>query len=268
MAAKGSGAAGVSHIGNWRREHVIVGLCAVCAFISYADRVNLSVAVIPMAEQLGWNLSEKAAVLAAFFYGYVCSQVFGAYLSVRFGPKPVLGLAVFLWSVVTIITPAMAAQSAHTLAATRVALGLLEGVTYPVMFHLFADHVSITERSWAIAVINMGNGLGAMTAFAVSPLFIAWWGWPSVFHVFGALGIVWSLIWACVVDAKPAVTAASQALPEVGKGFFLIARTRICLHHKAFFLPSCMRTRRDMYAPIRSTHMPARIGTVRARYVM
>lgn len=36
--------------GNVRRRRAIVGLCAVCAFISYADRVNLSVAIVSMSE--------------------------------------------------------------------------------------------------------------------------------------------------------------------------------------------------------------------------
>lgn len=153
-------------------------------------------------------------VLSAFFYGYVCSQIFGAYLSSRVGPKPVLGAAVLLWSVVTCLTPHMAAVSARTLAWARIALGLFEGVTYPVMFHLFADHVPVAERSWAVGVINMGNGLGAMTAFALSPVLIAAAGWQMVFYVFGAVGIGWAVLWMAVVDAKPSVSPAGVALPD------------------------------------------------------
>ena len=37
----------------WQRRHTVVLLCFMSTFICYIDRVNISVAIIPMAKQFG-----------------------------------------------------------------------------------------------------------------------------------------------------------------------------------------------------------------------
>jgi len=39
---------------TWQRRHTVVLLCFLSTFICYIDRVNISVAIIPMAKQFGW----------------------------------------------------------------------------------------------------------------------------------------------------------------------------------------------------------------------
>ena len=41
----------------------------------YADRINMSVAVIGMADELEWTLQQRAQAMSAFFYGYCPTQV-------------------------------------------------------------------------------------------------------------------------------------------------------------------------------------------------
>ncbi len=59
--------------------------------ICYLDRVNISVAIIPMAEQFDWTDSERGLVLSSFFVGYMATQVMGGSLAARFGGKVFLG---------------------------------------------------------------------------------------------------------------------------------------------------------------------------------
>ena len=47
----------------------MVLLCCCCAFTSYADRAFLSVTIMPMSVELGWDLDDRAAVMAAFYPG-------------------------------------------------------------------------------------------------------------------------------------------------------------------------------------------------------
>lgn len=56
-----------------RRTAVI--LCATAGFLAYIDRVNISVAIVEMGQDLGWTLQQRGVVLASFFYGYILSQV-------------------------------------------------------------------------------------------------------------------------------------------------------------------------------------------------
>ncbi len=43
----------------WQRRHTVVLLCFLSTFICYIDRVNISVAIIPMAKQFGWSDTER-----------------------------------------------------------------------------------------------------------------------------------------------------------------------------------------------------------------
>lgn len=53
-----------------------VVLMIACAFVlSNLDKVNMSVAVIPMARELGWSGLERGLVSSAFFWGYTLTQV-------------------------------------------------------------------------------------------------------------------------------------------------------------------------------------------------
>jgi hypothetical protein len=37
--------------------------------LGYSDRVNMSVAVVHIAEEKGWSMEHRGAVMSAFFYG-------------------------------------------------------------------------------------------------------------------------------------------------------------------------------------------------------
>src|SRR4051812_31638499 len=89
----------------WPRRYTLVLLSFAAVFICYIDRVNISVAIIPMAGQLGWNPQTQGLVLSAFFVGYLATQVIGGRLADRFGGKVVLGVGVLSWSFFTLVTP-------------------------------------------------------------------------------------------------------------------------------------------------------------------
>ncbi|MDH3942001.1 MAG: hypothetical protein OET46_13495, partial [Xanthomonadales bacterium] len=59
---------------GWRRRHTVVLLCFFATLICYIDRVNISVAIIPMAEHFGWSDTERGLVLSSFFVGYLVTQ--------------------------------------------------------------------------------------------------------------------------------------------------------------------------------------------------
>ena len=64
-----------------------------------------------MAAELGWTARDEGSVLSAFFYGYICTNLFGAMLCRRFGAKPVLTVAVAGFAAMTFVLPAAAAVS-------------------------------------------------------------------------------------------------------------------------------------------------------------
>ena len=54
-------------------------------------QVNLSVAIIPMAHQYGWNSSTAGLVQSSFFWGFALSQLPGGWLAKLFGGRLVVG---------------------------------------------------------------------------------------------------------------------------------------------------------------------------------
>ena len=46
-------------------------------------QVNMSVAVIPMAADLGWSPSDRGLVSSAFFWGYSLTQIPAGWVSTR-----------------------------------------------------------------------------------------------------------------------------------------------------------------------------------------
>jgi len=196
---------------TWPKRYTLIGACFCASFICYIDRVNMSVAAIPMAEEFGWSETIKGLVLSSFFVGYLAMQVAGGVLAHRIGGKLVLGFAVVWWSVFTILTPAAASISLTVLIITRIALGLGEAAAFPASFALFSKWVPPTERSRATSILLSGAPLGTMVALLTTGWVIARFGWPSIFFLFGALGLVWAVFWFWRIFEQP------SAHPRISK---------------------------------------------------
>jgi ACS family sodium-dependent inorganic phosphate cotransporter len=187
---------------RWPLRFSVIGLCFAATFICYLDRVNISVAIIPMAEELGWSLSTQGLVLSAFFYGYLATQVLGGWLADRYGGKLVLGVAVIWWSLFTLVTPPVAGSLA-LLFVVRVALGMGEGVAFPATYSVIARWIPLPERTRSIALIGSGIPLGTVAALLVCPWIVEHLGWPMAFYSFGLLGFAWYVLWQARISDDP-----------------------------------------------------------------
>ena len=98
-------------------RHAVILLSFFMNVICYADRTNLSVALVPMAHEFGWDDAQSGSLLAAFFMGYIWTQIPGGMLTAHYGAKPVLIVGVVGWSVLTMLSPALARHSAGALFA-------------------------------------------------------------------------------------------------------------------------------------------------------
>ena len=57
---------------SFQQRYWLVSMSALAVFICYIDRVNISVAIIPMAETHGWSPQTQGLVLSSFFGGICC----------------------------------------------------------------------------------------------------------------------------------------------------------------------------------------------------
>jgi ACS family sodium-dependent inorganic phosphate cotransporter len=64
--------------------------------------------------------------------------------------------------------------------------------------------VPIRERSRSLALVYSGMFVGSILGLSASPQLIAAFGWPSVFYIFGSLGLVWFAFWNDRAASSPA----------------------------------------------------------------
>jgi MFS family permease len=64
--------------------------------------------------------------------------------------------------------------------------------------------VPVAERSRSLSLVYSGMFIGSILGLALSPAMIAALGWPSVFYVFGSLGVLWYTAWNNRAASTPA----------------------------------------------------------------
>ena len=182
----------------------LVFMTVLAVYICMIDRIAISIAIIPMAEDNGWSATVQGAVMSAFFLGYVTLQIPAGYLSDRFGGKWVLGLGVLFWSLFTLLTPASAALGITVLLACRFLMGVAEAVTWPSIYSLYSRWVHPDRRASAVGLMNSGISGGAVIALICTPWLISVWSWQGAFYLYGLLGVLWFAVWAPLARSRPA----------------------------------------------------------------
>lgn len=175
----------------------------------------MSVAIIPLSEQLSLSLKQQSFVLSYFYIGYLPMQIGGAILSRRFGGKAVLSYAAFLWSLFTVLTPLAAEHSFHMLLKCRIAMGFAEGAAFPTIFHFLSSWIPSNERARAIAVVLTGVHIGTTLALVASPIIIRHYSWQMVFYSFGTVGLLWIAVWNFFAYDCESGKQASHTQPDL-----------------------------------------------------
>lgn len=171
-------------------HHRLVAASSVAFVICNMDKVNMSVAIIPMAQEFGWKASMSGLVQSSFFWGYLLCQLPGGYICSKFGGRKVMPGGVGLWSLATTSLPLLAG-SLPGLVLSRMFVGAGEAVAPSSATDMVARTVPEHERSRAMSCIFGGLHVGSVLGLLLAPFIIEHFGWSSVFVAFGSAGLVW-----------------------------------------------------------------------------
>ncbi|XP_068642892.1 probable anion transporter 6, chloroplastic [Aristolochia californica] len=174
------------------QRYKLIGTTSLAFVICNMDKVNLSIAIIPMSHQFGWNSSMAGLVQSSFFWGYALSQLPGGWLSKTFGGRTVLEFGVLAWSLSTMLVP-LVAGFMPALIFSRILVGIGEGVSPSAATDLIARSISLQERSRAVGFVFGGLSIGSVLGLILAPPLIQNFGWESVFYLFGIVGVLWCL---------------------------------------------------------------------------
>lgn len=202
---EGGWVAAVSSLGleTFPKRWGIVILCFSAFLICNMDRVNMSIAILPMSAEFNWSPATVGLIQSSFFWGYLLTQIAGGIWADTVGGKSVLGFGVVWWSIATALTPIAAKIGLPFLLVVRAFMGIGEGVAMPAMNNILSKWVPVEERSRSLALVYSGMYLGSVTGLAFSPLLIHNFGWPSVFYSFSSLGTVWFAVWSNKAHSSP-----------------------------------------------------------------
>ena len=184
-----------------KRRYIVLLFCFLANVVCFVDRTNIAVAALAIQDDYGWSDADMGVALSSFFYGYAIMQIPSGWLSARFGGKKVLAVCVALWSMFTIITPFAVHVSFGTLLAARVGMGLAEAASMPCVHAIIGTWFPPGETSFAISFSTSGQAIGTIIALISSPM-VSWY-WPSVFYVFGVIGLVWTVLFAIFCPENP-----------------------------------------------------------------
>lgn len=177
---------------RWQMALVLM----VTFFVAYMDRLNISFALPLMAREYGWSQEQTgdygSLLMGLFYAGYGLANILLTPFAVRLGPRRSLLVIVVLWSLFTAMG-AWVSQWLLLFMATRVLLGVGEGVHVPMMTQLTKTWFPREERARANSIFVSGLFL----AVALSPIMLVplmgGFGWRSGFVLLALFGLLVSL---------------------------------------------------------------------------
>ncbi|GAB2283239.1 Probable anion transporter 4, chloroplastic [Dionaea muscipula] len=181
----------------------VVIMLALALALCNADRVVMSVAIVPLSLSHGWSTSFAGVVQSSFLWGYLASPIAGGALVDYYGGKIVMSWGVALWSLSTFLTPWAADASLWALLATRAMLGIAEGVALPSMNHMISRWFPQGERARAVGIAMAGFQLGCAVGLILSPILMSKAGVFGPFVIFGLSGFLWVLVWLSATSSTP-----------------------------------------------------------------
>ena len=169
-------------------------VCCACAFVvCNMDKINMSVAVIPMSREFSWDTAQSGILQSSFFYGFALSQIPGGFLNTKFGGARVLPLGLTFISLATLAIP-VAGDNLPALFFARALVGLGEGVVPSAVTDIIARAMPVGERSRAVAFTFSGFNVGSILGLSVAPFIMEKTGWRGMFDIFGSFGALWIVL--------------------------------------------------------------------------
>ncbi|CAG2055837.1 unnamed protein product, partial [Timema podura] len=173
----------------------------------YKDSFKVNALSAFTGPEFDWDSKTQGLLLSSFFFGYICTQILGGWLASRVGGNKVYGIGIAATSILTIVMPAVTYFPDHAvipmIILVRVVEGLFEGVTYPCIHAVWARWAPPLERSRMASLAFAGSYVGTVVSLPICGILANELGWPSIFYVFGVVGLIWFIIWMYVVKEGP-----------------------------------------------------------------
>ncbi|KAA8998467.1 MFS transporter [Affinibrenneria salicis] len=176
-----------------KRRYLTLLMIFITVVICYVDRANLAVASAHIQEEFGITKAQMGYIFSAFAWTYTLCQIPGGWFLDRMGSKVTYFIAIFGWSVATLLQGF--ANGLISLISLRAVTGLFEAPAFPTNNRMVTSWFPEQERASAVGFYTSGQfvGLAFLTPLLIWVQEVLSWHW--VFIITGGIGIIWALIW-------------------------------------------------------------------------
>lgn len=169
------------------------------------DRVAMSVALVPMSQEMAISDTVKGSISSFFSVGYGLAILPAGLLLSRLSPRAIMAAGICLWSAGTIMTPySVGTGNMGLLLGARTLVGASESVVIPAVQRLLSNWIAPEKKSFAVAIVYCGFQTGTILAYSLSPQVIDYFGdWRSVFYLYGGAGLLFLVPWLTLAKDSP-----------------------------------------------------------------
>lgn len=148
-----------------------------------------------------YSKTHSGTILSSFFWGYCLSQIYGGYLSDRYGGQRIIFISSIFWSIITIAMPNLIELTSNFPALAlpfivfvRIVNGAMQGVYFPAMISITSQNLNESERGNFFSILTTGSAFGTLTTGVLGTFLLDFFGWPWVFQVIGFIALSWTLL--------------------------------------------------------------------------
>ena len=182
-------------------RYILVFSTFMLTILLYIDRACISAAKVSICSDLGIGATDFGWIMAAFTLGYALFQTPSGKMADKFGPRNVISGIVTIWSALTAITGA--AWNYISILIIRFLFGAGEAGAFPALAKVIYNWYPVKERGIMQGINFSGSRLGAAFAMPLVAWLITQIGWRYAFAVFGALGLLYGILWYLLFRDKP-----------------------------------------------------------------
>ena len=171
----------------------VLGLLFVLASLTYLDRLCISVAAPAISQEFDFTPVQMGYIFSAFTFAYAIFEIPSGWFGDRFGTRKALTRIVAWWSAFTILTGLT--FGFKSLFIVRLFFGAGEAGAIPNSASTVSRWFPAAQRGRAMGGVCIGHALGAAATPPIIFKLVELQGWRWPFIEFGALGLVWCVVW-------------------------------------------------------------------------
>ena len=186
------------------------------------DRVAMSVALVPMSQEMAISDTVKGSISSFFSVGYGLGILPAGLLLSKLSPRTIMAVGICLWSAGTIVTPyAVGTGNMSLLLGARTLVGASESVVIPSVQRLLSNWIAPKNKSFAVGIVFCGFQFGTIMAYSFSPQVIDYFeDWRAVFYLYGGAGLLFLVPWLTLAKDSP-ISAMKNTINQDNKDMMI-----------------------------------------------